>query len=104
MLFFLSRPHIVSFRQLISRLEKLLYGCPVGGDRKAFERSVVEWVKDTLVKKCPDCGEVGVLIMNRNGRRTIFNARILTGVWDHKTTAPLSALWWSRLSWLQCDA
>eukprot|EP00038_Savillea_parva_P002132 m.110886 g.110886 ORF g.110886 m.110886 type:complete len:929 (+) comp10733_c0_seq2:260-3046(+) len=43
--------------QIIDRLGKLLYECPPGGDRKSFEKSVVEWTKDTLVKKCPDCGE-----------------------------------------------
>jgi hypothetical protein len=42
---------------VMDRLGMLLYRGPTGSERKHYEKTVVEWVQDSLVKKCPDCGE-----------------------------------------------
>lgn len=42
--------------QLLNRLFKLSFEGPTGSARKAYEKTIVEWVKDSLVPKCPDCG------------------------------------------------
>lgn len=44
-------------KQLVGRLSQLLFEGPRGNSaRKAYEKSLVPWIKDSLVPKCPDCG------------------------------------------------
>ena len=44
--------------KVVARLGQMLYDGPAGtgGSRKKFEQSLVEWVPDSVVPMCPDCG------------------------------------------------
>lgn len=64
----------VMMHQLLARMEKLLYNGPNMGllgkagvkQRKEFEKSVVEWVDETMVPLCPGCGGVFGLFRRRH--------------------------------------